>query len=374
MRVISLIFLIVLNSLLMGEKVKVGIVGYTLLDEFRIIFDQNSTVTIDGQNLDIHEAIIYRDGVINYLGNEIIFNNLTITGGETTIFLSNKGPQTYSGDFTISYKDSLKIVNIVDKNKYFASVLASEMGDQYHDEALKAQLLAIKEFYYIRKERNIDSPWDILNTSRVMAYRGQEYETARATAIVNEMDGIRLILDPETEPMFFSTAAGYILKQKCISSNINNQPDDPVLITDNNINSPYYSFEVSVSKDQLIKIFNRDFDSLSLYYFKDTPLVDFVIFNSKEGKREYIKGYNFVSMVQRAYGSSFRSIQFKIEERNGIYTFKGNGFGHFIGLSQYGAQSKANDGVDYKEILTFYYPGVKFKDEKNLGQKKWPNK
>ena len=41
-----------------------------------------------------------------------------------------------------------------------------------------------------------------------------------------------------------------------------------------------------------------------------------------------------------------------------VFVFKGHGWGHGVGLSQYGALGRANDGRDYKQILGFYYDGT----------------
>ena len=45
-----------------------------------------------------------------------------------------------------------------------------------------------------------------------------------------------------------------------------------------------------------------------------------------------------------------------------LFVLKGHGWGHGVGLSQYGALGRANDGQDYKKILGFYYGGT------NVGQ------
>jgi SpoIID/LytB domain protein len=45
-----------------------------------------------------------------------------------------------------------------------------------------------------------------------------------------------------------------------------------------------------------------------------------------------------------------------------VFVLKGHGWGHGVGMSQYGALGRANDGQDYKQILGFYYDGT------NLGQ------
>ena len=40
------------------------------------------------------------------------------------------------------------------------------------------------------------------------------------------------------------------------------------------------------------------------------------------------------------------------------FTFYGGGYGHGVGLSQYGAKYMAENGADYREILAHYYPGT----------------
>jgi SpoIID/LytB domain protein len=44
---------------------------------------------------------------------------------------------------------------------------------------------------------------------------------------------------------------------------------------------------------------------------------------------------------------------------NGIYTLKGRGYGHGVGMSQWGAYMMGHKGKTYKEILQFYFPGTK---------------
>lgn len=55
---------------------------------------------------------------------------------------------------------------------------------------------------------------------------------------------------------------------------------------------------------------------------------------------------------------SLRSTAFKIEHTDGEFKFTVTGYGHGVGMSQYGANVMAKDGKDYKEILRHYYPGT----------------
>ena len=55
---------------------------------------------------------------------------------------------------------------------------------------------------------------------------------------------------------------------------------------------------------------------------------------------------------------SLRSTAFELIYEDGVFTFTAAGFGHGVGMSQYGADKMARLGADYREILAHYYPGT----------------
>ena len=55
---------------------------------------------------------------------------------------------------------------------------------------------------------------------------------------------------------------------------------------------------------------------------------------------------------------SLRSTAFTLALEGGVFTFTVTGFGHGVGMSQYGADKMARQGADYTEILAHYYPGT----------------
>lgn len=55
---------------------------------------------------------------------------------------------------------------------------------------------------------------------------------------------------------------------------------------------------------------------------------------------------------------SLRSTAFELEHSNGQFTFTVTGYGHGVGMSQYGANTMAKNGSSYREILSHYYPGT----------------
>ena len=64
--------------------------------------------------------------------------------------------------------------------------------------------------------------------------------------------------------------------------------------------------------------------------------------------------------VRKAF--SLRSANFDLVYEDKKFIFTVRGFGHGVGMSQYGAKSMANDGDSYKQILEWYYKGCKIKE------------
>ncbi len=46
------------------------------------------------------------------------------------------------------------------------------------------------------------------------------------------------------------------------------------------------------------------------------------------------------------------------DENKGAYVLNGGGNGHGMGMSQYAADAMGREGLDYKNILRYFYDGV----------------
>lgn len=77
---------------------------------------------------------------------------------------------------------------------------------------------------------------------------------------------------------------------------------------------------------------------------------------------DFIKNDGSTSKGMSMLPSSFFYID-KASELPDTITVIGGGYGHGVGMSQYGANGMANKGSDYKEILQYYYPGTTIKKE-----------
>ncbi|MDD6488703.1 MAG: stage II sporulation protein D [Clostridia bacterium] len=80
--------------------------------------------------------------------------------------------------------------------------------------------------------------------------------------------------------------------------------------------------------------------------------------NSGTVKNIKIGGENFSgAKIRELFG--LRSANFDVEYKDNSFVFTVRGYGHGVGMSQYGAEYMAQQGADYKEILSWYYHGAK---------------
>jgi SpoIID/LytB domain protein len=75
--------------------------------------------------------------------------------------------------------------------------------------------------------------------------------------------------------------------------------------------------------------------------------------------RRVVRGWDFKMIVGRALGwNRLKSSRFDITRTGSNFVFRGNGFGHGLGLCQEGAHIMARRGVSYRQILSHYFPGT----------------
>ena len=76
-----------------------------------------------------------------------------------------------------------------------------------------------------------------------------------------------------------------------------------------------------------------------------------------KGESIVIGGVSFTGSELRSL-FKLRSTDFELTHADGCFTFTVHGYGHGVGMSQYGANAMARSGSDYREILAHYYPSA----------------
>ncbi len=240
----------------------------------------------------------------------------------------------------------------VELEAYLVGVVASEMGADFPLEALKAQAVASRTFVAQRQFVVDDTVASQVyqDDSQLLAVWGTNYDEKRAKvaeAVAQTKGEVLRYRGELITAAFFSSCAGAT----------NNSEDYwksavPYL---RSVESPWdqniegYAQDVSFTDAQLAELlgFQQPIQTIGKPQRYDNGYV----------KSVTIDGIKFSGREIRE-ALSLRSSAFTITVKKDQIIFTTQGFGHGIGMSQYGAAAMANEGSDYKKILKHYYQGI----------------
>lgn len=379
MRSVFFVLLVLCGSYSLGAQslqgfVRVNLTGYARVSQFTLGLSQGSHILIDGKSYEMRTCDIFpgKQVLVTEREKTLRFSTIVIHPKDLTSFTTRLGTQYFKGRIRIQcVAEGILIVNTVPVLDYLASVLGGEMGSGFCEEALKAQAVAIRSYYFAKRQRNRDLAYDVCNTDGIdMVYRGADFATKKMYDIIAQTKDLYLIEGDGTiaVPLFHSTSGGWILKDKVFSSDFYNPPVRPVLSRDVDeqgtplaLSSPYFEFDVTFTQQQLtgalapfLKI--NFISDIRLTYFEGTDCVDFIGLVDEADNIHWLKAFKFVSLLQQSGTLKLGSIQFGVEKQGDSFRFFGKGFGHQCGMSQYSADTLGRKGYGFREILLRYYP------------------
>lgn len=268
-----------------------------------------------------------------------------------------------SDSFRVYVANSEKI-EIMSSEDYIFGVVAAEMPALYEAEALKAQAVAAYSFAVIRRAQNSEREYDIStdptldqsfiseeNAIEKWGDKGEEYAKKIRSAVkavcgqtVNYNGEVALTLyhaissgKTENSQEVWGGNYEYLCSVDSVWDKL----------------SPNYLSSVSLSLDELNGKMGGSLDIAN----KEIKLT-----SSKVGT---VKTINIcgkeLSGEELREKLSLRSANFTAQITDNTVTFTVKGYGHGVGMSQYGADYMAKQGADYKEILKHYYKGTTVK-------------
>ena len=248
---------------------------------------------------------------------------------------------------------SIKNVNIED---YIIGVVAAEMPASFEPEALKAQAVAARTYAMYKKEtRNLD--YDLIIGTKDQAYQTNEellkkwgvsffknYLKVRDAVLATE--GEILTYNGQTiNAFYFSMSNGYTENVESVFKS-----DLPYLksvpSTWDNESIKNYEFTKTISKEDFCKSLEIPCDNIKIENIQKTSSnrVASITINGKT-----LEGTKVRSLL------GLRSTDFTIECLDNDIKITTKGYGHGVGMSQYGANGMAKENHNYKEILNYFY-------------------
>jgi len=245
--------------------------------------------------------------------------------------------------------------------EYTLGVLAGEMPVSFELEALKAQAVAARSYVLKKMEQNKNENYDILDTVMNQVYVSDEnlkeklkdkYEENinKLKRAIKETTGEYLTYNDEiVEAFFFSTSTGKTEN----SEDVFVQALPYLRSVDSNWDSkvsPVFNETINMSLEEFYQKLNLNYnDSLNIEITETTSTgrIKKIKINNKEFSGNEISN-----------SLNLRSTFFDIKQIDDSIYITTTGYGHGVGMSQYGAHGMAKEGYTYDQILKHYYQGI----------------
>lgn len=262
-------------------------------------------------------------------------------------------------------RESYNRIDNVNLEMYVLGVVAGEMPIIFDVEALKAQAVASRTYVLKRLDSNKNIEYDVTDTTQNQVYKDinqlkekwdNDYNNNifKISLAVMDTKGEYLTFDEKIiDALFFSTSNGYT------------ENSEDFFVT----SIPYLRSVASEWDKKYSPVFNSQ-KTLSLNEFcinLNIKCNNMISVNNviKSTSGRIVKlNINNKSFTGREIKNilKLKSNDFEIIQNNELITIKTKGYGHGVGMSQYGAFGMAMNGFKYKEILSYYYKDTKIKN------------
>lgn len=270
------------------------------------------------------------------------------------------------------YRTDIKKIEELDLEQYIYGVVAAEMPTNFNLEALKAQAVAARTFAVTRVINKCSQAngGDICDSTHCQVYidknsKMNQWDKDKAAEnwnkIVQAVDSTKgqvlsyggyLVMNPQ----YFAVSSGKTESSKEVFGN-----DIPYLVS---VDSPgedkatKYKSTVSFTYDKFISMINGNYKDAGLKKASLKSQLKILSRTEGGGVNEISLGKTIIKGTEFRKLLSLNSTNFSISYSNGKIVFSCIGYGHGVGLSQWGANAMAGSGDDYKKILKHYYTGV----------------
>lgn len=313
--------------------------------------------------------IISIEGKINLEPNEYIEDQgvsmQTSAEVNTDIYIN--------GDEKIKvYRTLQDKIEEVDLEEYICGVVANEMQVSFEDEALKAQAIASRTYLVSKKINScpIANGSDICDSAHCQVYsskdeliskwgeeNGEKYWNKIKSA-VDDTKGMILTYKGELVlyPLFFSTSSGET--ESAIDASLGDIPYLVSVESKGEEVSPKYTSKKEMALSDLVSAINSKYPTSGVNTSNLSSKLQ-VMERSEAGGvitlavgNDEIKGSDFRVIA----GLNSTNFTYSINENTIVFECKG--YGHGVGMSQWGANVMAKEGKSYDEILKHYYTGI----------------
>jgi stage II sporulation protein D len=294
--------------------------------------------------------------------------------------------QSYRGSLELvvnADSNSMTAINNVPLETYLAGVVAAEMPSYWETEALKAQAIAARTYcLYIKSRFGKNRLWDVRTTQANQVYRGVAAETMRTTNAVNSTAGMVLCCEQESGaceqfPAYYSSVCGGhtenaqdVFGESWAALEGVDCPYCKEITKPDLFYWPMAKFDKKYATERIIDRYPNLKDLVTIekiepakenIYNNNFKRIVSVKLTGSAGKTASLRAQDLCLAIDPT-GTKIQSTSCTIVSLKDEFMFvAGKGFGHGVGLCQYGARELARQGKTAQEILNFYYPNSRIK-------------
>jgi len=293
--------------------------------------------------------------------------------------------QRYPGDILLLFTSEGKTlyINQIDLEQYIQGVVPAELpsSKMSYLEALKAQAICARTYAISRLEQTAGAEFNLYASVRDQAYAGLDRQTTYSRQAVSESFGTILMFSEKPAVMFYHASSGGLLESGQVFGNVSATPylkEGKDQLGSKLLGSAYPKFRwtQSFTLEDLDKQFRAMYrKSLLNKPVTDTTRIEmnFKILERSPGQRVsrlsiayadtavILKDYEirrFFTSDEGALPSNLFSLHL---QGDSLLVLNGGGFGHGVGMSQWGAIDMSEQGFKHYHILKKYFPDTYLK-------------
>ena len=270
-------------------------------------------------------------------------------------------------------------VNRIDLESYLAGVLSKELYSHWADQTYQAQAIAARTFAMHKIETAAgQAEYDLTNTQSSQVYGGLTAETDKAWLAVRSTHGRVLAYGPPGGQLklilaHYSACCGGVVNTARVLRSADDIPPlrGGQICNDCRPCSRFVWPPVTVSKKELFRCLAAAYADVAalgalakIRVTRRAPygLPLWVEILGPSGRKARVRYNDIRSALQRGgspAAEKLHSINCRMRDHGSkIEFYDGRGFGHGVGMCQWGAEGKARQGWSSSRILRFYYPGI----------------
>ncbi len=275
---------------------------------------------------------------------------------------------SYRGEIDIrNTGGALDVINRVELEDYLKGVLPREINSLWPFEMLKAQAIASRSFAVGKALRRKSKEYDLTDDTYSQVYGGRSAERWRTTKAVEVTEGRVLEYDGKILTAYFhSNCGGHTQDALCVW----NEGAPPLKGVKCHWCrwSPYFRWRVRIPTETILKKLNEAGHPLAK--------IDDIRVGARDssGRRHYVRiksGNKWfeIDMTDFRYtlgNNLLKSANLQVKKYPFFYLFSGYGWGHGVGMCQWGALGLSVRWQKAEKILKYYYPGAEIVSLKDI--------